>query len=204
VHRTVAVVAVAVVAVGVVVAILFPGFDRYRRQASNQVMTVVMLQNIHEALAIYASRCGAYPPSLEHIEAPVSGETAGCTRLGSFAEAVRSDGLYREGDDLGMFAFSVGQLTKLRRTGVYREYGFQYLPDEPMPGGLYGRYVLTADPEKRDVTGFSSFWLSSDGDLRENRGGPGGPRDALLRSLAPPLNSELQRTRPAQAIEPRR
>jgi hypothetical protein len=198
------VVAVAVVAVGLVVAILFPSLDRHRRQASNQVMTMVMLQNLHEALALYANRCGAYPPSLEHLEAPVPGETASCTRLGSFAEAVRSDGLYREGDDLGMFAFSVGQLTKLRRTGVHKEYGFQYLPDDPTPGGLYGRYVLTADPVKRDVTGFSSFWLSSDGDLRENRGGPAGPRDSLTRSLAPLPNNELPRTRPAQATEPRR
>jgi hypothetical protein len=35
-----------------------------------------------------------------------------------------------------MFAFSVGQLATLRSSGVHKEYGFRYLPQQPTPSGV--------------------------------------------------------------------
>ena len=82
-----------------------------------------------------------------------------------------------------MFNFSVGQLKILRETGVYHEYRFQYIARDRQPNGRFRSYNLSADPLEREVTGFSSFWMSEHGDIRQNRESVAGPGDDVLRIL---------------------
>jgi hypothetical protein len=93
----------------------------YDRQASNSSMTLGMFDNLFDALALFAQHCGGYPATLAALESPEAGLAPSCARLGTFADAVRAEGLYKEGDDIGMFASSVNELPKLRETNVYRE-----------------------------------------------------------------------------------
>ena len=146
--------------------------DVYRREATNQVMTGLMFSHLFEALAQYEEKCGGYPATLEPLERPDQGNANTCARSGAFEAAILAEGQYPKGDQLGMFEFSVGRLASLRTTGVYREYGFRYVPHTLMPTGLYRGYVITADPLERNVTGFSSFWMSERGEMRENDRGP--------------------------------
>jgi hypothetical protein len=157
--------------------------DVYRRQASNAVMTVSMLERLFDALAGYAEACGGYPASLAALEAPARGAPRSCERLGAFADAVRAEGRYKEGDPLGMFDFDVSRLSGLLATGVYHEYRFHYVPWEPQATGCFRRYTLSADPVERGETGFASFRLSEGGEVRQNRDAAATEGDAILRTL---------------------
>jgi hypothetical protein len=156
----------------------------YHRQASNSAMTLAMFDNLFEALALFAEHCGGYPDTLAPLETPTEGVAPGCARLGAFADAVRAEGLFKEGDDIGMFARSVDELPKVRETGVHHEYRFQYVPGDKQANGLYRTYVLSADPVKREETGFFSFWMSERGDIHRNESSGAGPGDPLYRTAS--------------------
>jgi hypothetical protein len=152
------------------------------RQASNAAVTLGMFDRLFDALALFAERCGGYPADLGALEAPEKGVPSTCAHLGTFAEAVKAEGIYREGDELGMFISSVNELPKLRESGAYRGYRIRYSPQQPQSDGLFRAYALSADPVERQVTGFRSFWMSEAGDIHCNDTAAAGPTDPILRA----------------------
>jgi hypothetical protein len=147
-------------------------------------MTLGMFDNLFDALALFAKQCGGYPSTLAALKSPEAGSARSCARLGTFADAIRAEGLHKEGDDIGMFAYSVNQLSNLRDSGVYREYRIRYVPSQQQGNGFFGAYTLSADPVEREVTGFFSYWMSERGDIHRNETAAAGPGDPLYRSAS--------------------
>jgi hypothetical protein len=114
----------------------------------------------------------------------VAGSAATCEHLGAFADAIRAEGTYKPGDTPGMFDFSVGQLKSLRETGFHREYRLRFIARERQASGLFRSYSLSADPLEREMTGFSSFWMSELGEIRLSRNTVAGPSDDVLHTLS--------------------
>jgi hypothetical protein len=154
-----------------------------RRLQGNSTMTLLMLDNLFYALAMYEKVCGGYPATLESLERPATGTPANCEHLGTFVDATRAAGVFEEGDKLGMFEKVVGDLARLRERGIYREHRFQYLPRDPRPNGRYGGYSLSADPVERGVTGRASFWVSEVGEVHRNWEGSAGQSDPIYREV---------------------
>jgi hypothetical protein len=157
--------------------------DLYRRQGVNTVGALSMLKNLFDALDRYAEICGGYPASLAALESPEPRIAPNCERSGAFADAIRKEGTYKEGDKLGMFEYSVSRLSHLRKDGLDHEYRFQYAARDRQDNGTFRTYSLSADPVEREVTGFSSFWMSEHGDIHENRASVATERDPVKRML---------------------
>jgi hypothetical protein len=157
--------------------------DLYRRQGLNTVGALSMFKNLFDALDRYTGICGGYPASLAALESPEPRIAPDCDRSGAFAHAIRKEGTYKEGDNLGMFGYSVSRLSRLRKDGLDHEYRFQYVPRDRQDNGRFRTYSLSADPVEREVTGFSSFWMSGHGDIHENRASVATEHDPVIRVL---------------------
>jgi hypothetical protein len=170
----------------VIVAMLLTGCVHHenRRLQGNTALTLAMLHNLFDGLARYAEVCGGYPATLEPLERPGAGSAPSCARLGTFADAVRAEGVFKEGDKYGSFERSLNDLAQVRERGIYREYRFQYVPRDAQADGRFRGYELSADPVERGVTGHTSFWLSELGEIRQNRQGGAGRQDSVYRVVA--------------------
>jgi hypothetical protein len=158
--------------------------DMNRRQRSNFAMTMAQLRNLFYALELYADRCGGYPATLAALDLPPSDDTGSCEHLGVLSDAIRAEGLYEEGDSLGMFDGSVERLSELCATGVAWGYRFRYVATDGQASGRFGSYSISADPLERGVSGFWSLWMSERGEIRRSPKSVAGPEDEIYETFS--------------------